>query len=99
MPTGDHGLEYLNQMLSNYEGMIPVCTTLVNNLPGERQAAIQKLADRRDTAEQSRIAEGRLGPQWEGKWPLGNGSFGTASLFVKQDSLGNVSDVSQASIT
>jgi hypothetical protein len=44
--------------------------------------------------EARRLAQGNLGPGWVGSWPLGGGSFGAATLYVKQDPSGVVVDVS-----
>lgn len=97
LPSNDCGEKYLDQMLRDYQEQASTAESVIHSLPQKRQAAREKLAARKESSERARIAEGRLGPLWEGKWPLGNGSFATASLFVKQGPGGRIVDVSEQS--
>lgn len=88
LPAGDYGDACLNGMLNQYNVEISAHESEIQDLPNVQEAAINKLSERK------RIAEGGLGPLWQGRWALGGGSFGKATLFVKQNHLGRVIDVS-----
>lgn len=55
-------------------------------LPQHQKAAAARAESRRD--------RGRLGKGWVGSWTLGDGTFGKAELFLKQNSDGSIIDVS-----
>lgn len=88
LPPDDYGTKILDMWTDLFEVRVSTSQDEFNMLPKERRAVKQRLSERK------RIAEGGLGPLWEGKWPLGEGTFGTAALFVKQNAAGRVADVS-----
>ncbi|CZT17512.1 uncharacterized protein RCC_03346 [Ramularia collo-cygni] len=86
LPNDDYGAKLLEILSRHYQDAFPTLQDEIDNLPNEQHAAMERLSERK------RIAEGGLGPLWQGKWYLGGGTFGKANLFVKQDSSGRVAD-------
>jgi hypothetical protein len=80
--------EYVKQQVEKFSRQLAKIKAAVDELPEPDFKAMEK----RDEAR--RIAQGILGSGWIGQWPLGGGSFGTASLHVKQDASGHIVDVS-----